>query len=58
MNRSTSIRHRHTGREPVDEGMWDEEDDLLEVEDIPDSNFELLETSLPGRIDGKIVVSL
>jgi hypothetical protein len=24
-----------------------------EIEDIPNSNFEILETSLPGRLDGK-----
>lgn len=52
MGRKTSIkRPAAPPKEEVEEELWDEMDEM-EIEDIPDSNFETLETSLPGRMDG------
>lgn len=57
MGRSTSIKRKPGGKgqtpEETEEELWDEDEDM-EIEDIPDSNFETLETSLPGRLDGEL----
>ncbi len=51
VKRSTSLKRRPASQTQVDEDSWDEEDG--EIEDIPDSNFEVLDTSLPGKLDGE-----
>ncbi|KAJ9101974.1 hypothetical protein QFC20_005123 [Naganishia adeliensis] len=48
VKRSTSIKKRLEPNAPEDQ---EEGDDMDEIEDIPNSNFEILETSLPGRLD-------
>lgn len=53
VKRSTSIKKRLEPNAPEDQ---EEGDDIDEIEDIPNSNFEILETSLPGRLDGKSLV--
>jgi hypothetical protein len=49
VKRSTSIKKR---LEPNAEEQ-DNWNDAEDIEDIPNSNFQILETSLPGRLDGK-----
>jgi hypothetical protein len=36
---------------PNEEEYWDDEEDM-EMDEIPNSNFEILDSSLPGRMDG------
>jgi hypothetical protein len=53
VNRSTSIKHRASNKGPNDEESWDEDDDMG-MEDIPDSNFQILDSSLHGKFDGEL----
>jgi hypothetical protein len=52
VNRSTSIKNRATNKGSNEDESWDEEEDM-EMEDIPDSNFQILDSSLHGKFDGE-----
>jgi carbon catabolite-derepressing protein kinase len=53
VKRSTSIKKR---LEPKTQEGHDDWGDMEDIDEIPDSHFEILETSLPGRLDGKFKV--
>lgn len=53
VKRSTSIKKR-LDPNAEEQGNWNDPED---IEDIPNSNFEILETSLPGRLDGQYFLS-
>lgn len=51
VGRSTSIKKRPSAHQDQQPDLWDEGDEGRDIEDIEGGTFDILETSLPGRLD-------